>query len=1036
MGSDRARVSYDPSRHWRGVIAQQGRVTLEADLNEAATIAAEENRRQLLDVIGPAGTPDDGYSVVPAVDASGVANGDLTIKAGTMYVGGERMVLDTDLDYAAQPDWVDTAGDPLWVAPGVQQGDESVYLLLREQEVSAVEDPALLDVALGGPDTAERRRIVQRVVRGAIDGNTCAVGLSALEAYWAKHGLTFDPATMRLDSSTALQVSFQQDPQAATPCEPVAQGGYLGAENQLIRVQVASVDEAGVPTLVWGFDNAYFLYRVTVGAVDAGAGTTVLTLANAPVDSYHQPAKDQAVEVLQAAAELTAKDYIAETTGIVTTVDTAYQPDTQEIVISTALAAPTIDSPLLFLRVWQDTILSYAGGPAPLGTTGVEVTLSTSSGVYHPGDFWVFAVRPGTPTTVSPIYPQRILDAPQPSDGPRMWACPLAVVEWSDGTPTVIDCRHHFNPLGTCDCDGCCIDVSPELVDGGAGLQALIDRYASKGPVTFCLQPGTYTLPKPLVISRGHVGLTIKGCGPGVVLQAAAGSPRVFLLGLILLEAPRDFALREIELRLPAVELKPTAATVKAAIAALPQERQPLLLAFLRSLQLSIGVYALAGRGVTIEGCRFTFGDSTADVFGAGVFATRAVVGLELVDNAFMAPVQSTVPFGSLANRKEAVGALQLLVGYVQLPTPNQAVSYNVIAGAAVRSKAASVSASSPKLSARAAASAAAAAPQIGLPTLADARIEGNLFEGLTVPVLVLGQLGTIRVEDNTVRACYGGFWLVHAADGAAVALLERAGSANEAALAYLAPSGLASLGDPVFMLATVLARILPITPDAKDPAGSIGTITPPTKAILADAEQAFNALYTASSQASPLEPPAPEPAPEKKAAKGQSAAGVALPEELSNLFVSQASGVRTSQVAPLDPGTAVEPRLEVTGNQVDAVIAESDSGAGLLVLTLDAKNPSSLICNDNRFNGRVASGPVVSLWELLECVVAGNIVSNGSGGEIDRSLVLVPRIPRKVAAVAVTGNVLVGSALLPIRQNPPPFDRWDGLNTLMTVLS
>ena len=34
MAGDRARVSYDPSRKWRGVIAQQGRVTVEADWNE------------------------------------------------------------------------------------------------------------------------------------------------------------------------------------------------------------------------------------------------------------------------------------------------------------------------------------------------------------------------------------------------------------------------------------------------------------------------------------------------------------------------------------------------------------------------------------------------------------------------------------------------------------------------------------------------------------------------------------------------------------------------------------------------------------------------------------------------------------------------------------------------------------------------------------------------------------------------------------------------------------------------------------------
>ena len=42
---------------------------------------------------------------------------------------------------------------------------ELVYLLAAEQEVSAVEDPALADVALGGPDTMQRRRILQRFVR-------------------------------------------------------------------------------------------------------------------------------------------------------------------------------------------------------------------------------------------------------------------------------------------------------------------------------------------------------------------------------------------------------------------------------------------------------------------------------------------------------------------------------------------------------------------------------------------------------------------------------------------------------------------------------------------------------------------------------------------------------------------------------------------------------------------------------------------------------------------------------------------------------
>ena len=39
-------------------------------------------------------------------------------------------------------------------------------------------------------------------------------------------------------------------------------------------------------------------------------------------------------------------------------------------------------------------------------------------------------------------------------------------------------------------------------------------------------------------------------------------------------------------------------------------------------------------------------------------------------------------------------------------------------------------------------------------------------------------------------------------------------------------------------------------------------------------------------------------------------------------------------------------------------------------------------------------------------------------------------------AAVAVTGNVLVGPAQLPFRPNPAPFDTWNGLNTIVDYVA
>lgn len=1043
MSSDRARVSFDPSRHWRGVINQQGRVTLEADWNEAAAIAAESERAQLVDVVGPSGTPDDGYRV----DVAG--SGDLTISSGTMYVGGERMTLDADLDYANQPDWVDDAGDPLWADPAAPDGDEAVWLYLREQEVGAVEDPALLDVALGGPDTAERLRIVQRVVRSATGENSCAGALSDLEKSWAEQGLTFDPETMRLESAATLQVSFQEVATGPTLCEPFAQGGYLGAENQLIRVQVASVDGKGAPTIVWGFDNAYFMYRIANTVVDSAAGTTTLTLASAPVDSFHQPATGQAVEVLRAAAHLTqetaaAADYVAAATGVVTMCETAYNPDEGTVVISTALDADTTSSPLLFLRVWQDAIPAAAGGAVALGDTGVQITLAAGSDVFHAGDFWQFAVRPATPTGVSPVYPERILDAPQPPDGPRLWACPLAVIAWSDGAGTVTDCRNHFDDLVTLTGRGgggcCCVDVTVDDVAGGQKLQEVIDRYARQGPATICLAPGTYTLSRPLVITPDHANLTIQGCSEGVTIQVENEHPS-FVLGVILLDGVTNFTLRDLELHIPLVRLRIGAT----AIAGLPKDRRTLAASYGKLLDCSIGVYTRGGTGLRFENCTFTFGRSAnRNVFGSAIFATRAVSGLEIRDCTFTAEEAASSPFSALAQGLEADPPYQVRFAYAQIPTRTAAASFGPLVD--VTGEVVVTEAAPKRRSKRLTADqeAALAASQFGVPSLADAEIVDNVFDGLTVPVLVLGQAGTVRIDDNIVRGCYGGFWLVTTSTTRTVAMLDRVSSGASQLQAYLASSQLASLADPVLFLAAVVGRVLPLTPDATTLTGAVGLIQAPDTKLLDAAQQLFTRLYAVS--AFEVAPVQAQPAVETEETAEKATAPVVgpvdiekieLPSNLAGVFTQRAAADVSGLVAEADPGTALIPRIDVKGNQIDAVISEANSGAGLLVVALDTTGASSLICAGNRIRSRIPAGAVVGLWSVVECAFTGNVITNEvEEVRTNHSLVLRPRPLGKLAAVAVTGNVLVGMAQLPLRPNPAPFDTWYGLNTIIDAFA
>src|ERR1700745_1057127 len=117
-----------------------------------------------------------------------------------------------------------------------------------------------------------------------------------------KNGLAREPETMELRSLSRLKVTWLPDTEQPNVCEPSSTGGYLGAENQCIRVQITAGDSAnGTVDVLWGYDDASFLYRVTP---QPGTSPVVLSLDRAPVDEYHRPRQRQAVQALRGAASL------------------------------------------------------------------------------------------------------------------------------------------------------------------------------------------------------------------------------------------------------------------------------------------------------------------------------------------------------------------------------------------------------------------------------------------------------------------------------------------------------------------------------------------------------------------------------------------------------------------------------------------------------------------------------------------------------------------------------------------------------------
>jgi hypothetical protein len=516
MGTDRARKTFDPSRMYRSVVAQQGRVTLEADANEAEEIRTSDSRAELLDVVGRTGSPDNGFSIsVPPTDRR-----DFSIGRGTIYVGGVRVQLLHDQTYLTQHEneWADSPPLESSLPADSTRVVELVYLAVSEQEVGAVEDPALREVALGGPDTTARTRLLQRVHRAPMSGIDGEASLASI-VHKTTPGLVLDPKTMRLESQARLRVDFvlPSDEPSDDPCEPVEQAGFLGPENQLIRVQVTEQGK-----LLWGYDNASSLYRADVATDNS------VTLQGTPVDIYHWPKPRQWAEVLGTAVNLGDGSYVASEVGLNAEI-AEYDSSLKRLVLQLDVPAQerlaTLRAQQVFVRVWEGQHGSV-GDPATAtppelidasgSSTGLRIW---TSGRAAPGDYWLIGVRPGKPHA---IFPERLREFQAP-DGPSRWATPLARLAWHSDfkTARVLDYRRPFDSLVELTHDRCELRLEPD-----DDLQTAIDERVYRNAMYgishlhVLFSAGTYSLAAPLQLDgMGRARVTVSGCGATLISE-------------------------------------------------------------------------------------------------------------------------------------------------------------------------------------------------------------------------------------------------------------------------------------------------------------------------------------------------------------------------------------------------------------------------------------------------------------------------------------------------------------------------------------
>ena len=123
MKGDFTRNTFNPRKHYRGVLMQQGRVQLDADWNENLDILLNRIETETIDVIGYCGVPihDAGFGILTTMTPALTA-GDFGLSKGRAYVDGILVENDADVAFSQQPH--------ILPKPGPKITTSGVYLAL------------------------------------------------------------------------------------------------------------------------------------------------------------------------------------------------------------------------------------------------------------------------------------------------------------------------------------------------------------------------------------------------------------------------------------------------------------------------------------------------------------------------------------------------------------------------------------------------------------------------------------------------------------------------------------------------------------------------------------------------------------------------------------------------------------------------------------------------------------------------------------------------------------------------------------------
>jgi hypothetical protein len=538
MGGDYTRWTFDPTKDYKGVLKQQGRVDLDADWNELVEIIDRRWRTETIDIAGQdfvGATTPDAFLITP------VGVNDFSIGIGRLYIDGlvaechgvppakfdpilGEIKETNPVHYSQQPYFPD-APSPLLPpigGPNAVNITDLIYLDVWEREVTAIQDPNIREKALAGPDTCTRLQTVWQVKDLP---NVGAVGCGDVIRDW---NTLVAPSAGRLTTST-----IPPNP-SATPCILSQTGGYTGLENRLYRVEIHTQGPMGTAQFKWSRDNVSVVAAVT--AISASGGTnTLLNVTTLGRDSVLRFNAGDWVEVLDDNCEfLGVAGHLAK---IVAPPDIANLTLTINPPIPAGFGDFNPGDPGRHTRVrrWDGRadlnsdvnaatgLIAVSAGPIDL-EDGIQVSFSDDpvGGNFKAGDYWIFAAR----TFDASVEP--LINAPP--RGILHHYCRLALITWTATGGTFSDCR----PTGhKCTCGG---DCSATVGDGVnsvgqfTDIQAAINSLGPAGGVV-CVGRGVYQVTQTITIGPQNGPVTLLGMGAAtrIVFTPGQNSPSVLL---------------------------------------------------------------------------------------------------------------------------------------------------------------------------------------------------------------------------------------------------------------------------------------------------------------------------------------------------------------------------------------------------------------------------------------------------------------------------------------------------------------------------